>query len=77
MKNGYFLRIYELKEKFRQITHETPKNKNIIRDVSSCVKQKFNGFNILVVEYDKKIRIDIIYKPINKNGRRNTMLFFN
>ena len=71
MKNGYFLRIYEVKDKFRQINHETPKSKNIIREVSSCVKQKFNGFNVVIVECDKKIRkkyqpIDIVYKPVKK-----------
>ena len=71
MKNSYFLRIYKLKEKFRQINHETSKNKNIIREVSSCVKQKFNGFNVVIVECDKKVRkkyllIDIVYKPVKK-----------
>ena len=71
MKNDYFLRIYERKEKFRQINHKTSKNKSITREVSSCVKQKFNGFNVLSIEYDKKIRkkfvsIDIIYKPVKK-----------
>ena len=70
-KNGYFLRIYELKEKFRSVTHDRPQKKNIIRKVSSCIKQKFNGFNIVAVEYDRQIRkdfrpIDIIYKPVKK-----------
>ena len=27
MKNGYFLRIYELKEKFRYVTHDNPSKK--------------------------------------------------
>ena len=71
MKNDYFLRIYELKEKFTQINHKTSKKKSIIREVSSCVKQRFNGFNVLSIEYNKKIRkkfvsIDIIYKPVKK-----------
>ena len=73
MKNCYFLRIYELKEKFRYVTHNNPKKKNIIRKVSSCIKQKFNGFNIVSVEYDRQIRrdfrpIDIIYKPVKKQN---------
>ena len=39
--------------------------------VSSYIKQKFNGFNILVVGYDRKIRknfipINIICKPVTK-----------
>ena len=71
MKNGYFLRIYELKEKFWYVTHDNPKKKNIIRQVSSCIKQKFNGFNIVAVEFDRKFRKDFypfdkIYKPAKK-----------
>ena len=73
MKNGYFLRIYELKKKFRYVTHNNTKKKNIIRKASSCIKQKFNGFNIVSVEYNRQIRrdfrpIDIIYKPVKKQN---------
>ena len=39
MKNDYFLGIFELKEKFRHMTHDNRKNKNIIRNVSSCINK--------------------------------------
>ena len=42
-----------------------------MRDLSSCVIEKFNGFNIIRVEISKSIRqtfrpIDTIYNPVRK-----------
>ena len=42
-----------------------------MRDLSSCVVEKFNGYNIIRVEFNKKLRqtfrpIDIIYKPVKR-----------
>ena len=47
------------------------KRKNIIRELSSCIFEKFNDFNIVRLEFDRKLRqkitpIDIIYKPVKK-----------
>ena len=39
MKNNLFLRIYELKEKFRYVSHDNPKKNKIVRQVSSCIKK--------------------------------------
>ena len=68
-KHGYFLRVFELKNKFRHLTLKNPKNQNIARQLSSCLNEKYNGFHIILIEYSKKLRkkfkpIDIIYKPI-------------
>ena len=68
-KNNLFLRVYEQKEKFRYITNTKNDSKKIIREISSCVKEKFNGFIIVRVDFDHEIQkdfapIDIIYKPI-------------
>ena len=67
-KHGYFLRVFELKNKFRHLTLKNPKNQNIARQLSSCLNKKYNGFHIILIEYSKKLRkkfkpIDIIYKP--------------
>ena len=69
--NKLFLRVYELKDKFRYLTEDTADNKKIIRELSSCINEKFNGFNIVRIEFDQKIRqnfspIDILYKPVKK-----------
>ena len=50
---------------------KNPKKQAIVRQLSSCVFEKFNGFNIISIEYGKKLRkrfkpIDIIYKPVKK-----------
>ena len=70
-KNKMFLKVYELKEKFHALIQQCPDKKNVIRDISSCIREKFNGFNIVRDEFEKKIRqkmspIAIIYKPVKK-----------
>ena len=70
-KNNLFLRIFELKEKFRCLIKQDSEKKNIIRDLSSCIIEKSDGFNIVRTEFEKKLRqkispIDIIYKPVKK-----------
>ena len=56
------------------------KRKNIIRELSSCIFEKFNDFNIVRLEFDRKLRqkitpIDIIYKPVKKETE-NIEYFF-
>ena len=68
-KNNLFLRVYEQKEKFRYITNTKNDSKKIIREISSCVKEKFNGFIIVRVDFEHKTQrsftpIDIVYKPV-------------
>ena len=70
-KKKMFLKVYELKEKFRALIQQTSDKKNVIRDIASCIHEKFNGFNIVRVEFAKKIRqkmlpVEIIYKPVKR-----------
>ena len=42
-----------------------------MRDLSSCIVEKFNSFNVIYVKFSKSIRqtfrpVDIIYKPVRK-----------
>ena len=55
IKYGLFLRIYELKDKFRYLIKQDSQKKTLMRDLSSCVIEKFNGFNIIRVEFDQLI----------------------
>ena len=69
--SSYFLRVNELRKKFRYLSLKIPKKQTIVRQLSSCVCQKFNGFNIVSVEYRRKLRkkfkpIDLVYKPMRK-----------
>ena len=73
IKYGLLLRIYELKDKFRYLIKQDSENKTVMRDLSSCVIEKLNDFNIIRVEFSKTIRqtyqpIDIIYNPMRKLG---------
>lgn len=65
---GYFLRVYELKKNYRYLTMKKKDHQKIIKQLSSCLIEKFNGFTIVPLEYDKKVRqklepVDIIYRP--------------
>ena len=68
-KYGYFLRVFELKSKFRHLALKNPRKQNIVRQLSSCINKKYNGFHLISTECSKKLRtkfkpINIIYKPI-------------
>ena len=68
-KYNYFLRVFELKNKFRHFKMKDPKkNQKNVRQISSCLTKKYNGFQTISTEFARKeIKnfklIDIIYKP--------------
>ena len=69
IKNNLFLRVYELKDKFRYLFHQNEEGTKVQKSVSDCIKEKFNGFNIAAPTFSKKEKkdlflIDIIYKPV-------------
>ena len=53
-KHNYFLRIFELKNKYRQLLTKEPKKQNIVRQLSSCLIEKYNGFQVISIEFDRK-----------------------
>ena len=68
-KEGYFSRIYEFRKKIRYLIHENTEKKNVKQNLSSFLTEKFNGFFIVRMEYDKKkktkfLPIDVIHKPV-------------
>ena len=50
--NNYnlFLRSYELKDKFQYLKVKNANKNNIVRKISSCIIEKFNGFRIVAIE---------------------------
>ena len=63
-----------MKKQFRQLRLKNPKQQKLVRQLLGCVHEKFDGFNIICVEYSKKLRkkfkpIDITYKPVRKPER--------
>ena len=47
MKKHFLLRGYELRKKFRYLTRKQVYKNEIIRQFSSCVIEKFSGFDIV------------------------------
>ena len=73
MKFNYFFRMFEPKDKFWYLTNECSIKKKILRKLSSCVAEKFNGFSIARVENERSVRkifyqIDIIYRLVKNNS---------
>ena len=68
---GYFLRFYERRNKFRYQLRQKVKSKNEMRsELSACVIQKFNGYDLLrnkLQRFEKKdlFPIDIVYRKAN------------
>ena len=80
-KFGYFLRFYERRNKFRYQLSQKLNEKNRMRaELSACVIQKFNGYDLLRVnlKYSEKkdlLPIDIVYEP-TLNIEKPTECFF-
>ena len=68
-EHGFFLRFYERRNKFRYQLRQKLKSKNEMkRELSACIIQKFNGYDLLRnhLQYSEKkdlIPIDIVYEP--------------
>ena len=68
-ENGYFLRFYDRRNKFRYQLRQKLKTKNEMRkELSACAIQKFNGYELLrnhlnYVERKDFIPIGIVYEP--------------
>ena len=70
-RHNMFLRVFELKDKFRYLIKQSSEQKKRFRELSACVIERFNGFQIVRLEFDNEIRrnfkpIDIVYKPVIK-----------
>ena len=68
-EHNLFLRVFELKDRFRYLIKQNSEQKKHFTEVSACVIERFNGFQVVKLEFDNEIRrnfkpIDIIYKPV-------------
>ena len=68
IKHDFFLRVVEQKNKYRNILIKTPEKQNQIKELASCLSQKYNGFQVVKNAFSKLQRrdfqpIDIIYIP--------------
>ena len=78
---GFFLRFYERRNKFRYQFKRKLKEKNQMkRELSACIIEKFNGYEVLrnhlnSTERKNFIRIDIVYES-TLNEKKPIMCFF-
>ena len=57
-----------MEEKIQISFYEKARSTKIVKQLSSCLIEKYNGFTVIRIEYQKKERknfqpLDIIYKP--------------
>ena len=53
-KFGFFLRVVEIKNKFRHLTTKDKSQQKIVRQLSSCLIEKYSGFTIISIENQKQ-----------------------
>ena len=58
---NYFLKVFKLENKFRQMIIRELKKTNFVRKLSSCINEKYNGYQTISIEYARKER-----KNLNK-----------
>ena len=62
-KHNFLGGVFELKDKYRQLTIKELKKQNIIRQLSSCLIEEYNGFQVILTEFDRKQKKK--FKPID------------
>ena len=55
-KFGYFLRVYELKKKYRHLFMKKSDQQKMVKQLSSCLIEKYNSFTVIRIEHEKKKR---------------------
>ena len=70
---GFFLRVFEQKNKYRQLLIKKPEKQNQTKQLASCLIQKYNRFQVIKSLFNKRQRrtfapVDIIYIP-TKNAQ--------
>ena len=68
IKYNFFLRVFEQKNKYRNLLIKQPEKQNQIKQLASCIIQKYNGYQVIKNSFSKRERqefeaVDIIYIP--------------
>ena len=73
VEHNLFLRVYERKDKFRYLFCRIGEKNETIKSISSCIRNKFNGFNVATPYLENKIKrdlrpTDIICEPVRNQN---------
>ena len=68
IKYNFFLRVFEQKNKYRNLLIKQPEKQNQLKQLASCIIQKYNGYQVIKNSFSKRERqefepVDIIYIP--------------
>ena len=68
LDHNYFLQVFEQKNNYRQFLLKKTEKQNQIKQLSSCLVEKYNRFQVFKVDFSKKERqkfepVNIIYFP--------------
>ena len=79
MHFNFFFRFSELHGTFRYLVFPNSEKRNIVRNVLSCITEKFNGYKIVRHKSIRKMRkifhlIDLIFKATRSQKREITCL---
>ena len=74
MHFNFFFRFSELHGTFRYLVFSNSEKRNIVRNVLSCITEKFNGYKIVRPKNNRKMRkifhlIDLIFKATRNQKR--------
>ena len=68
-EKGYFLRVFEIKDRFREIRLKRTDKTTVQKELYSCIKPKFDGYELIASQFSRKNRqnfksINVLYKPV-------------
>ena len=68
-EKGCFLRVFEIKDRFQEIRLKNTEKTTVQKELYSCVKAKFNGFELILSQFSRKNHqtfklINVLYKPV-------------
>ena len=68
IRYNFFLRVFEQKNKYRNLLIKQPEKQNQIKQLASCIIQKYNGYQVIKNSFSKRERrefepVDTIYIP--------------
>ena len=69
LSKNLFLRVFEQRKKLKYMIKKSPTKNEVKRELSSCVEERFNGFQVVWHLFGKEekrkfVPLDIVYKPI-------------
>ena len=70
-EKNMFLRLYEKKSKFRYLFRKGHYKNELQKEVSSCVEQRYNGFQVTehMCAKNRQIEftsVDVVYEPVKR-----------